>query len=87
MTSISPAQCRAARGLLDWSQQDLASRAKVARRTVNDFEKGLIKPYPRTLRDILEAFDSAGVIFLCTGGDHEGPGVRLKIFRLAPQGT
>jgi transcriptional regulator with XRE-family HTH domain len=38
--SISSEQCRAARALLDWSQQDLACRAKVPHKTIADFELG-----------------------------------------------
>jgi len=35
---ISPAQCRAARALLDWKQETLATKAGVALKTVRDFE-------------------------------------------------
>lgn len=62
--SILPEQCRAARALLNWSQKELASRAQVARKTVADFEQGAVTPYPRTLRDIVEALEAAGIVFL-----------------------
>ncbi len=77
--TISPEQCRAARALLDWSQQDLAGRAKVARKTIADFELGQVKPYPRTLRDVVGAFESAGVAFLPQEENVAGRGVRLKL--------
>lgn len=35
---LTPALCRAARGLLDWTQQDLAERAGVSRSTIKDYE-------------------------------------------------
>lgn len=79
MLAILPEQCRAARALLDWSQQDLARRAKVARKTVADFELRQVTPYPRTLRDVVEAFESAGISFLAAEENVAGPGVRLKL--------
>jgi hypothetical protein len=41
---ISPAQCRAARGLLDWRQQDLAREAEVGVVTIRQLEAGVIQP-------------------------------------------
>ena len=76
--SISSEQCRAARALLDWSQQQLACRAKVARKTIADFELGQVKPYPRTLRDVVAALEDAGVSFLPPEDRIAGAGVRLK---------
>ena len=81
--SISSEQCRAARALLDWSQQDLASRAKVARKTIADFELGQVKPYARTLRDVVAALEDAGVAFLPPEDQVVGAGVRLKWKALA----
>jgi transcriptional regulator with XRE-family HTH domain len=79
MLAILPEQCRAARALLDWSQQDLARRAKVARKTVADFELRQVTPYARTLRDVVEAFESAGISFLAAEENVAGPGVRLRL--------
>ena len=69
-----PEQCRAGRALLNWSQEELAKRARVAKQTLADFERGARSPYPRTLADIREALEAAGVEF--TNGD--APGVRLR---------
>ena len=71
---LRPEQCRAARGLLNWSQGLLAHEAKVARATLAEFELGRRTPYARTLDDIQSALEAAGVEF--TNGDQ--PGVRLK---------
>ena len=71
---ILPAQCRAARAMLDWSRVDLAVAAKVARRTVVDFERGARSPYDRSLADIRLALEAAGIEFT----DDDAPGVRLK---------
>ena len=35
---ITPAQCRAARALLEWNQQELARKARVGVVTVHQFE-------------------------------------------------
>ncbi|MER8492245.1 helix-turn-helix domain-containing protein [Mesorhizobium australicum] len=73
---LSPAQCRAARALLDWSQAQLSAASKVATKTLADFERGNRTPYDRTLADIRVALEAAGVIFVDENG--EGPGVRLR---------
>jgi hypothetical protein len=73
---ITPAQCRAARGLLDWSQLELARRAQVGIVTVHQVEAGLSQPRRATLEVIRRAFESAGVEFIEENGG--GPGVRLR---------
>lgn len=60
---ISPAQCRAARGLLQWSREDLAGRADVAVRTVVDFEREARDPITNTLKAMRAAFEAEGVTF------------------------
>jgi transcriptional regulator with XRE-family HTH domain len=75
---ISPELCRAARGLLGWSQQDLATRAQVARKTIADFESGQVTPHPRTLRDVVATLEAAGVEFLPPEDNITRGGVRMK---------
>jgi transcriptional regulator with XRE-family HTH domain len=58
---MSPEQCRAARGWLDWTQQVLAERAHVGLSTVKDFEKGQRTPVPNNLTAIRTAIEDAGV--------------------------
>jgi transcriptional regulator with XRE-family HTH domain len=72
--SFAPAQCRAARGLLGWSQAQLAEASKVATKTIADFERESRTPYDRTLADVQKAFEAAGVEFT-NGGE---PGVKLR---------
>jgi transcriptional regulator with XRE-family HTH domain len=74
--SISPAQCRGARGLLGWSQSDLSEASKTATKTIADFERGAREPYPRTLEDVRRALERAGVEFIDENGG--GAGVRLN---------
>ena len=73
---VTAAQCRAARGLLDWSQQDLAARAGVGIVTVRQLEGGVNEPRRATLEVVRRAFESAGVEFIEENGG--GPGVRLR---------
>jgi predicted transcriptional regulator len=73
---VTPAQCRAARGLLDWSQQNLASEAGVGIVTVRQLEAGLNEPRRSTLEVVRRAFERADVQFIDENGG--GPGVRLR---------
>lgn len=74
--SISPAQCRAARALIDLDQNNLAAAAFVSRGVIIDFEKGKRTPGTNNLAAIRMALESAGVIFIDENG--EGRGVRLR---------
>jgi transcriptional regulator with XRE-family HTH domain len=69
-----PAQCRAARALLNWNQEKLAAAAQVSVNTVRNFEQEKSAPQRSTLDVIRRALEAAGVEF--TNGDR--PGVRLK---------
>ncbi len=73
---ITSAQCRAARGLLSWSQQNLADRADVGIMTIHQFEKEGSQPRRSTLEVVRRAFENAGVEFIDENGG--GPGVRLR---------
>jgi transcriptional regulator with XRE-family HTH domain len=79
---ISPAQCRAARALLDWSQQELADKAGVGVVTVRNFEGGSRAPHNSTMDVIKRCLESAGVEFIDANGG--GAGVR---FRRRPRAT
>jgi transcriptional regulator with XRE-family HTH domain len=76
LAMITSSQCRAARGLLDWTQQELADRAGVGIVTVRQFEGGLNEPRRATLEVIRRALEVAGVEFIQENGG--GPGVRLR---------
>jgi transcriptional regulator with XRE-family HTH domain len=78
--TLTPAQSRAARGLVDWSQSELGRRSNLSESTIRDFEKGRRLPSLNNLAAIRSALESAGVIFIDQNG--EGPGVRLKKARV-----
>jgi len=73
---LLPAQCRAARALLGWSQQDLAKAAGVGVVTVHQLETGVSEPRRSTLDVIGRTLQSAGVELIDENGG--GPGVRLR---------
>jgi transcriptional regulator with XRE-family HTH domain len=75
-SDILPAQTRAARGIVGWSQEDLANAAKVGLSTVRDFEAGRRQPMRNNLEAIRTALEAAGVQFIPENGG--GAGVRLK---------
>ena len=72
--AIIPAQCRAARALVDMDQAVLAEGAMVTRTVIIDFEKGRRVPGRNNLAAIQRVLEEAGVEF--TNGD--APGVRLR---------
>lgn len=69
-TTPRPEQVRAARSLLGWSQQVLATKAGVAVSTVADFERGQRCPVPNNALAIRHALETAGVLFTETGVSH-----------------
>lgn len=73
---LSAAQCRAARGLLDWTQQDLADAARIGVATVRVFEGEGADARQATVAVLKRAFETAGVVFIDDNGG--GPGVRLR---------
>lgn len=74
---ITPAQAKAARALLGWSQEDLAKRSGVVRRTLMSFETGMRDPRQETIQKIVEAFERAGVRFV-NGPDMQGVLLRSR---------
>jgi transcriptional regulator with XRE-family HTH domain len=73
---MTPAQCRAARGLLGWTQQKLAGAAGVRISAVIRFELSWRVPAPETIQAMQSALEAAGVEFIPENGS--GAGVRMK---------
>jgi transcriptional regulator with XRE-family HTH domain len=74
---MSPEQSRAARGWLEWSQDDLAKRARVSLSTVRDFEKGRHVPIAATLEAMRRAIEAGGVCLIFSeDGTPEGISVK-----------
>jgi predicted transcriptional regulator len=58
---IFAAKIRASRGLLNWSQGELAERAGVSKQSVTRIEAGTMDPRFSTMTALNEAIRSAGV--------------------------
>jgi predicted transcriptional regulator len=63
---LSPEQCRAARGWLDWTQADLAAQAHVSLSTIKAFEAGERTPIANNLAAVERALTDAGVSLVFT---------------------
>ena len=74
---IYAAQIRAARGLLNWSQGELAERAGVSKQSVTRIENGTMDPRFSTITALNEAIRSAGVEL----GDDANGIVQLTVSR------
>jgi transcriptional regulator with XRE-family HTH domain len=72
---MTPAQCRAARALLDITQPQLAEAAGLGLSTVVDYERTRRKVSPDAIAAIRAALEAAGIVFKDNG---DGRGVHLK---------
>jgi predicted transcriptional regulator len=75
---VSVRQIKAARALLGWAQDDLATAADVSVPTVKRLEAldGPLGGRGETAEKLVSAILSAGVVFIDENGG--GPGVRLR---------
>ncbi|MFG1352173.1 helix-turn-helix domain-containing protein [Xanthobacter autotrophicus] len=73
---MTPAQCRAARALLDLTQPALAEAGQLGLSTIVDFERSRRAVSAEAVDAIRAALEAAGVLFIDQNGN--GPGVRLK---------
>jgi hypothetical protein len=75
---IEAAQLRAARGLVEWNQTQLAEASGLALSTIRRMEVagGTLKSSLENVLKVQQALEDAGVIFI--DEDEEGPGVRLR---------
>jgi hypothetical protein len=74
-TQITPAQCRAARGLVHITPAELSSLAVVPRVVIEGFEGSGIMPNQDDLAALRHALEQKGVVFI--EGNGGGAGVRL----------
>lgn len=82
---LAPEQSRAARGWLDWSQEQLAERANVSLSTVRDFEKGRRTPINNNLTAIRAALEEGGVMPV-QGEDGQPMGITCHTYQSPKSG-
>ena len=73
---MSPAQCRAARALINFTQPRLAETAGVGLSTVVDFERERRQVSDQSVQKMTQALVTAGIDFIPRNGG--GLGVRLR---------
>ena len=73
---MSPAQCRAARALINFTQPRLAETAGVGLSTVVDFERERRQVSDESVQKMTQALVAAGIDFIPRNGG--GLGVRLR---------
>ncbi len=66
--TITTAQMRGARGLLNWSQSELSKRTSISTTSIGNIEAGNTQARESTLRVIRQAFENAGIEFIGTEG-------------------
>lgn len=76
MDTIKPSQIRAARGLLDWTRDQLVMASGVPKSTLVRAETEATTPRQSTISAIRMALETAGVEFIAENGG--GAGVRLR---------
>lgn len=69
--AITTAQIRGARGILNWSQQDLAHRTGISATSIGSIENGQTTPRSSTLETIKSTFERNGIEFLGLQGVRE----------------
>ena len=77
---IIVSQIRAARGLVNWTQQALATASSVALSTIRRMERGEgpIRGTAENVWKVQAALERAGVVFIDAEEGVGGPGVRLR---------
>lgn len=66
--TITTAQIRGARGILNWSQQDLAQRTGISATSIGAIENNQTTPRESTLATIRKTFETGGIEFIGLDG-------------------
>lgn len=80
--ALSPALCRAARAMLNWSPAELAERAHVPTDWLHEFEQGRepgVDADPGEAARLRRVLEEAGVELLAAGAASSGGGEGLRL--------
>ena len=66
--TITTAQMRGARGLLNWSQSELSKRTGISTTSIGNIEAGNTQPREATMKLIRQAFENSAIEFIGTEG-------------------
>lgn len=80
MHQIQAGQVKAARAILDWSQEDLAEAANLSIRTIRNMEMGTLSVRRSTQATIRQVIEKLGVEFTAGEGVKRRPPEETKIF-------
>lgn len=83
MDAITSSQCRAARGLLNWSQPELAQWCGIHKQTISNFEAERSTPSKSSLEKMTRVFENAGIEF---GFDNAVSLPQIKMIKLQERG-
>ncbi len=72
--SITTAQIRGARGILNWSQQDLAQRTGISATSIGSIENGQTTPRASTIETIRKTLENGGIEFIGLDGVRQRSG-------------
>lgn len=72
--SITTAQIRGARGILNWSQQDLAQRTGISATSIGSIENGQTTPRESTIQTIRKTLENGGIEFIGMEGVRQRSG-------------
>lgn len=77
VSEMSPNQCRAARGLLKWTQPRLAEASGIGLSTINRYENETRAPRAEAIERLRKTLEAEGIEFI-HANKSGGEGVRLK---------
>jgi transcriptional regulator with XRE-family HTH domain len=78
---ITVRQIKGARGLLGWTQDELAEAAGISRPALNNLERGMTTPQSETLSRIRKALERAGIEFVSGGCRFKEDVLDVQIFQ------
>lgn len=77
---ITIQQIKGARGILGWSQDELAKAARISRLALNNMERGVTAPRNETMQRVRMALEKGGIEFITGGCRMREETLDVKVF-------